>query len=431
MKTSLETLDGLKRSLTVELPIKVFKAATDKILKKMVSQVNIDGFRKGKVPMPVMRKQFGKHANSDAVNKLVDDTLLDALTEVKVTPASQPNITKIDTEGKKDFSYTVEFEVYPEIKVVDFSKLKVEQTQVEITKADEERTLKGLTEQSTEYKAVKRKSSDGDQVTIDFKGMIDGEVFEGGTAKDFKMILGKGSMIAGFEDGLKGVVAGESTALDLTFPKDYHAPQLAGKAVVFEVEVTEVGMPTAPKLDNEFAKKFGEKDMDALQESMKKQMRVEVDSRLTNQNKDDLFGALLAANDFEVPQESINNEAQSLLQEMKQRLQQQGMPDQGDMPAATFNPEAERRVKLGLLVNQISSDNKFNASKEQIDVKLKEMAQAYGKNSQQMLDYYNADSSRLATIELIVVEQMVQDLILKSAKVTINKKDFQEVTQQQ
>ncbi|MDC9715342.1 MAG: trigger factor [Gammaproteobacteria bacterium] len=431
MKTSLETLDGLKRSLTVELPIEAFKITTDKILKKMASQVNIDGFRKGKVPMSIMRKQFGNHANSDAVNELVDDTLLDALTEVKVTPASRPSITKIDAEGEKDFSYTVEFEVYPEIKVADFSKLKVEQTQVEITKADEERTLKGLTEQSTEYKAVKRKSSDGDQVTIDFKGMIDGEVFEGGVAKDFKIILGKGSMIAGFEDGLKGIAAGKSTSLDLTFPKDYHAPQLAGKAVVFEVEVTEVGEPTAPKLDDEFAKKFGEKDMDALQESMKKQMRVEVDNRLTNQNKDDLFSALLAANDFEVPQESINNEAQSLLQETKQRLQQQGMPAQDNMPAATFNPEAERRVKLGLLVNQISSENKFNASKEQIDEKLQEMAQTYGENSQQMLDYYNADPARLATIELIVVEQMVQDLILKSAKVTVNKKDFQAVTQQQ
>ncbi len=140
---------------------------------------------------------------------------------------------------------------------------------------------------------------------------------------------------------------------------------------------------------------------------------------------------MLAANDFEVPQDSINNEAQSLKQEMEQRLQQQGIPAQGDMPAATFNPEAERRVKLGLLVNQISSDNKFNASKEQIDEKLNEMAQAYGEEAQQMLDYYNSDPSRLATIELMVVENMVQDLILESANVTIKKKTFEEVTQQQ
>ncbi len=431
MKTSLEKLDGLKRSLTVDLSIDIFRQKTDQVLRGMASKVTVDGFRKGKVPLSIMRKKFGDHASSDAVNEIVNDTLVEALTEVKMTPASRPAITKIDSQDKDTFSYTVAFEVYPEIKVGDFSKLKIEQAEVKITKADEEKTLKGLTEQATEYKSVKRKSKAGDQITIDFKGLLDGEVFDGGVASDFKMILGKGSMIAGFEEGLIDVAAKTSVTLDLTFPKEYHAPQLAGKDVVFEVEVKEVASPKAAKLDDEFAKKFGEKNIDDLKNSMKAQMQVELDNRLNNQNKDNLFGALLAANAFEVPQDSINNEAQSLKQEMEQRLQQQGMPAQGDMPAATFNPEAERRVKLGLLVNQISSDNKFNASKEQIDEKLNEMAQAYGEDAQQMLDYYNSDPSRLATIELMVVEQMVQDLILDSANVTIKKKTFEEVTQQQ
>lgn len=431
MKTSLEKLDGLKRSLTVDLSIDIFRQKTDQVLRGMASKVTVDGFRKGKVPLSIMRKKFGDHASSDAVNEIVNDTLVEALTEVKMTPASRPAITKIDSQDKDTFSYTVAFEVYPEIKVGDFSKLKIEQAEVKITKADEEKTLKGLTEQATEYKSVKRKSKAGDQITIDFKGLLDGEVFDGGVASDFKMILGKGSMIAGFEEGLMDVAAGKSVTLELTFPKEYHAPQLAGKDVVFEVEVKEVASPKAAKLDDEFAKKFGEKNIDDLKNSMKAQMQVELDNRLNNQNKDNLFGALLAANAFEVPQDSINNEAQSLKQEMEQRLQQQGMPAQGDMPAATFNPEAERRVKLGLLVNQISSDNKFNASKEQIDEKLNEMAQAYGEDAQQMLDYYNSDPSRLATIELMVVEQMVQDLILDSANVTIKKKTFEEVTQQQ
>jgi trigger factor len=396
----------------------------------MASKVSVDGFRKGKVPLSIMRKQFGGQASSDAVNEIVNDTLTEALADAKVTPASRPAITKIDTENKDTFSYTVTFEVFPEIKVADFSKLKIVQTEVKITKADEEKTLKGLSEQATEYKSVKRKSKEGDQVTIDFKGMLDGEVFEGGVASDFKMVLGKGSMIAGFEDGLLDVAAEKSVTLNLTFPKEYHAPQLAGKDVVFEVEIKEVAAPQSPKLDDEFAKRFGEKDIDDLKKSMKAQMQVELDNRLNNQNKDDLFGALLEANDFEVPQESINNEAQSLKQEMEQRLQQQGMPSQGNMPASAFNPEAQRRVKLGLLVDQISSDNKFNASKEQIDTKLNEMATAYSGEAQQMLDYYNAEPSRLATIELMVVEQMVQDLILESAKVTIQKKTFEEVTQQ-
>lgn len=430
MKTSLETLDGLKRSLTVELPIEIFRQKTDAILRKMASQVNIDGFRKGKVPLSILRQKFGDHAGSDAVNEIVNDTLVDALSDAKVTPAARPSITKIDSKDVNEFSYTVEFEVFPEIKVGDFSKLEIEQIEVEITEEDEQRTLQGLIDQSTEYKSVKRKSKEGDQVTIDFKGIIDGKAFEGGEAKDFKMVLGKGSMIKGFEAGLTDVAAGKSTTLELTFPENYHAPQLAGKDVTFEIDVKEVGSPKAPKLDKDFAQKFGEKDMDALKDSMKEQMRVEIDNRLAGQNKDTLFNALLDANDFTVPQASIDNEAQSLMQEMQERLQQQGMPMQDDMPASTFNPEAERRVKLGLLVNQISSDNKFNASKEQIDEKLQEMAQQYGENAQQMLDYYNGDPSRLATIELLVVEKMVQDLILESAKVTTKNKKFQEVTGQ-
>ena len=430
MKTSLETLDGLKRSLTVELPIEIFRQKTDAILRKMASQVNIDGFRKGKVPLSILRQKFGDHAGSDAVNEIVNDTLVDALSDAKVTPAARPSITKIDSKDVNEFSYTVEFEVFPEIKVGDFSKLEIEQIEVEITEEDEQRTLQGLIDQSTEYKSVKRKSKEGDQVTIDFKGIIDGKAFEGGEAKDFKMVLGKGSMIKGFEAGLTDVAAGKSTTLELTFPENYHAPQLAGKDVTFQIDVKEVGSPKAPKLDKDFAQKFGEKDMDALKVSMKEQMRVEIDNRLAGQNKDTLFNALLDANDFTVPQASIDNEAQSLMQEMQERLQQQGMPMQDDMPASTFNPEAERRVKLGLLVNQISSDNKFNASKEQIDEKLQEMAQQYGENAQQMLDYYNGDPSRLATIELLVVEKMVQDLILESAKVTTKNKKFQEVTGQ-
>ena len=430
MKTSLETLDGLKRSLTVELPIEIFRQKTDAILRKMASQVNIDGFRKGKVPLSILRQKFGDHAGSDAVNEIVNDTLVDALSDAKVTPAARPSITKIDSKDVNEFSYTVEFEVFPEIDVADFSKLEVEQIEVEITEEDEQRTLQGLIDQATEYKPVKRKSKQDDQVTIDFKGIIDGKEFEGGEAKDFKMVLGKGSMIEGFEAGLTDIAAGKSTTLELTFPENYHAPQLAGKDVTFEIEVKEVGSPKAPKLDKSFAERFGEKDMESLKASMKEQMRVEIDNRLAGQNKDTLFNALLDANDFTVPQASIDNEAQSLMQEMQERLQQQGMPMQDDMPASTFNPEAERRVKLGLLVNQISSDNKFNASKEQIDEKLQEMAQQYGENAQQMLDYYNGDPSRLATIELLVVEKMVQDLILESAKVTVKNKKFQEVTGQ-
>ena len=422
MKTSLETLDGLKRSLTVKLPADIFKQKTDAVLKKMASQVAIDGFRKGKVPLSILRKQFGDNATSDAVNDIVNETLVDALADVKVTPAARPAITKIDSKDKDFFSYTVEFEVYPKIEVADFSKLKIEQTEVKITKADEEKTLEGLITQSIEYKSVKRKSKDGDQVTIDFEGIMDGKVFDGGKATDFQLVLGKGSMIKGFEDGLTDVAAGKSISLDLTFPKDYHAPELAGNKVTFEISVTDVSSPKIPKLDNKFAEKFGEKDMDALKKGMKEQMRVEIDNRLSEENKNAIFDALLAANDFVVPQ------ARNLLQEMQERMQQQGMQPQADLEASAFNTEGERRVKLGLLIGEVASSNELTASKEQLDTKLEEMSQMYGENAQQMIDYYNEDPTRLTHVELLVVEKMVQDVVLEKADVTINNKKFQEVT---
>jgi trigger factor len=430
MKTSLEILKGLARLLTVDLPVDRFKQKTDKILQKMASQVNIDGFRKGKVPVSIVRKRFGNNANSDAINEIVNETLTDALAQVKVTPVAQPVISKINSKDENIFSYTVEFEVFPDIKVTDFSKLTIGQTKVEITKTDEQKTLDGLKQQLTEYEAVKRKSKMGDRLLIDFKGLINGEAFDGGEAKNFKIVLGADSMIKGFEEGLVGATPSSVLRLDLTFPKDYHVAKLAAKAVTFEVNVNEVASPTPPKLDEKFAKKFGEKDMDALKVSMKAQMQVEIDGRIEQLNKDAIFDALAKANQFDVPQSSIDNEAQNLLKQMQQRMQQQGLPAQSEMPVSAFNEQAQRRVKLGLLVNQISVDNKLSASAKQIDEKLKEMSQTYGEDAQKMINFYNQDPTRKASIELLVVEKMVQDLILDKAKVTFKQKKFQEITQQ-
>lgn len=430
MKTSLEKLDGLKRSLTVELPIQTFTEKSDKILQKMAPNAAVNGFRKGKIPLPVLRQQFGERASADAVNEMVNETLADALTKVKATPAGRPEITKIDSKNKDNFSYTVTFEVYPEIKIADFSKLKIEQFEVTISKTDEDKTLEGLIEQSTEYEPVKRKSIIGDRLSIDFKGLIAGEEFAGGEAKDFKLLLGKSTMIKGFEDGLMGVVAEQKLNLDLNFPKDYHNAQLSGKAVNFAITVHNVSTPKTPKLDADFAKKFGEKDIDSLKNNMKKRMRVEADNRIANQNKNAIFDVLLAANDFKVPQGSIDNEAQNLFQEMQTRMQQQGIPPNNKLSIATFHPEAQRRVKLGLLIAQIADDNKLTANKAQIDEKLAQMSQDYGKDAQQMIDYYNEDASRLSSIELLVVEKKVQDAILAKAKVSKKTKKFAEITQQ-
>ena len=427
MKTSLNTLDGLKRSLTVELPVDTFNDKTEKIIKSLATKVRIDGFRKGKIPANILRQRFGASAKSDAATEMVSETLEDALKDADVVPAAQPSLTNVDTENSESLIYTIEFEVYPEIKVNTLSNLKIDQVTSKVTEEDEERALQDLQDRSTEYKSVKRKSKEGDRLVIDFEGLMDGESFEGGAAEGFEIILGRGTMIDGFEKGLIDIAPGKTVEVNATFPEDYHVENLAGREAVFKVKVNEVGSPIELKRDDEFAKKFGEKDFETMKTRMTSQMKMELESRLVQQNKDTAFSALLEANDFEVPEGSVSSEALRLQQDMESRMEQQGMPSKGKLPVEMFNEEAARRVKLGLLINKIATDSEITAEKDLVDAKLNEMSLQYGESAQQMIDWYNTDPSRLANIESIVVEDLVAKHIADEAKVTSTEKNFLEI----
>ena len=427
MKTSLNTLDGLKRSLTVELPVDTFNDKTEKIIKSLATKVRIDGFRKGKIPANILRQRFGASAKSDAATEMVSETLEDALKDADVVPAAQPSLTNVDTENSESLIYTIEFEVYPEIKVNTLSSLKIDQVTSKVTEEDEERALQDLQDRSTEYKSVKRKSKEGDRLVIDFEGLMDGESFEGGAAEGFEIVLGRGTMIDGFEKGLIDIAPGKTVEVNATFPEDYHVENLAGREAIFKVKVNEVGSPIELKRDDEFAKKFGEKDFETMKTRMTSQMKMELESRLVQQNKDTAFSALLEANDFEVPEGSVSSEALRLQQDMESRMEQQGMPSKGKLPVEMFNEEAARRVKLGLLINKIATDSEITAEKDLVDAKLNEMSLQYGESAQQMIDWYNTDPSRLANIESIVVEDLVAKHIADEAKVTSTEKNFLEI----
>ena len=427
MKTSLTTLEGLKRSLTVELPVDTFNQKTEKIIKSLATKVRIDGFRKGKIPANILRQRFGASAKSDAATEMVSETLDDALKDADVVPAAQPSLTNVDTENSESIIYTIEFEVYPEIKLNALSSLKIDQVTSKVTEEDEERALQDLQDRSTEYKSVKRKSKEGDRLIIDFEGLMDGESFEGGAAEAFEIILGRGTMIDGFEKGLIDIAPGKNVEVNATFPEDYHVENLAGREAIFKVKVNEVGSPIELKRDDEFAKKFGESDFETMKTRMTSQMKMELDSRLVQQNKDTAFSALLEANDFEVPEGSVSSEALRLQQDMESRMEQQGMPSKGKLPAEMFNEEAARRVKLGLLINKIATDSEITAEKDLVDAKLNEMSLQYGESAQQMIDWYNTDPSRLANIESIVVEDLVAKHIADEAKVTSTEKNFLEI----
>ena len=427
MKTSLTKLEGLKRSLVVELPVDTFNQKTERIIKSLASKVRIDGFRKGKIPAAILRQRVGGSAKSDAANEIVTETLADALKDADVSPAAQPSLVNVDTENSDSFIYTIEFEVFPEIKVGSLKSLTMDQINSKVTEEDEERALQDLQDRSTEYKTVKRKSKEGDRLIIDFEGLLDGESFEGGAAEGFEIVLGKGTMIEGLEKGLIDIAPEKKVEVAATFPEDYHVENLAGREAIFKVTVNEVGSPTEVKRDDEFAKKFGEKDFETMKSRMSKQMQVELESRLVQQNKDTAFSVLLDANDFEVPEGSVSAESLKLQQDMESRMEQQGMPSKGKLPAEMFQEEAARRVKLGLLINKIATDGEIKAEKEQVDAKLNEMALQYGESAQQMIDWYNTDPSRLANIESIVVEDMVAKHVADQAKVTMTDKTFLEI----
>jgi trigger factor len=416
MKTTLTSLEGLKRSLKVELPIDTFNQKTDKIIENLSKQAKVDGFRKGKVPSSILRKRFGASARSDAINEIVSETLVEALTDADITPAAQPSLTNIDTDNADSFIYTIEFEVYPEIKVGSLSSLSMDQVNAKVTEQDEERALQDLQDRSAEYKSVKRKSKDGDRLLIDFEGLLDGESFEGGAAE-------------GFEKGLIDVSSGKKVEINATFPEDYHVENLAGREAIFKVKVNEVGEPIEVKRDDEFAKKYGEKDFNSMKSRMSNQMQMELSSRLVQQNKETAFSALLAANDFDVPEATVNEEALKLQQDMESRMEQQGMPtnSKSKLPTEMFQEEASRRVKLGLLINKIATDSEIKPEKEQVDAKLNEMSLQYGESAQQMIDWYNTDPSRMANIESMVVEDLVAIHVAGQAKVKSTEKTFLEI----
>jgi len=427
MKTSLSTLEGLKRSLTVELPIDAFNQKTDKILQSFAKKARVDGFRKGKIPAKILHQRFGASAKADATSEVVSETLEEALTDADVSPASQPSLTNVDTESSDNFIYTIEFEVYPELSVAPLSSLNIDQISATVSKEDEERALQDLQDRATEYKTVKRKSKNGDRLIIDFEGLLDGESFEGGAAEGFEIILGRGAMIEGFEQGLVDVAAGKTVEVKAIFPEDYHVENLAGREAVFKVKVNEVGSPKEMKRDDKFAKKYGEKDFETMKSRMSEQMQMELSSRIVQHNKDAAFTALLTANDFEVPEGSVSSEAMKLKEDMEARMEQQGMPSKGNFPEAMFQEEASRRVKLGLLINKIAIDSEIKPEKEQVDAKLKEMSMQYGESAQQMIDWYNSDPSRLAGVESIVVEELVAKHVVNKAKVNVTEKNFQEI----
>jgi trigger factor len=431
MSVTLETLENLERKVTLSLPWSSINAECDKRLKQTARKARIDGFRPGKAPLSMIQSMYGASIQNDVMNELAQKVFFDTAVAEGWKIAGMPRLEGVEgQDDKENFLFSGVFEVFPEVKVGNLSGQEVEKVTATVGDAEVEKTIDILRQQRTRFNHTERAAKDGDRVIIDFAGKIDGEAFAGGSAENYAFVLGQGQMLPEFEAGVNGLKEGESKDVEVNFPEDYHGKEVAGKTAVFTITVRNVAEPVLPEVDEVFAKALGITDgnIETMRAEVKKNVEREVKRRVDSQNKEAAMEALLAVSELQVPNALINEEAARLAAEMKQNFINQGMADAKnlDLPLDMFKEQAERRVKLGLILAEVVQANGLEPSKEQIDAVIADFAESY-EDPQEVIDWYHADNSRLQGPTSLAVEANVTDFVLSKAKVTEKALSFDEV----
>jgi trigger factor len=340
-----------------------------------------------------------------------------------------PTFDTKQMEPGKGLEYTATFEIYPEVAIADLSKQSIEKPVCEISDADVDNMIENIRKQNSEWEAAERAAEDGDQVTVDFKGTIEGEVFEGGEGKGMSVTIGQGRMIAGFEDGLKGAKAGDDLTLDLSFPENYQAEHLAGKPVQFAIHVNSVEAPKLPDVDAEFAKKLGVADGDVakMRDDIRSNMARELETKVKSRLKEGVMDKLLAAHELDIPAALIDSESHALVKQMTQNLASQGMAQQDlKLDPAMFREQAERRVKLGLIMSQIVKEHDLKVDAAKVKEMVESIAAPY-EHPDEVVKWYYGDKQRLAEVESLVFEEQVVDWVMDQANVEEKSIEFNEL----
>ena len=431
MSVTLETLENLERKVTLSLPWSSINAECDKRLKQTARKARIDGFRPGKAPLSMIQSMYGAGIQNDVMNELAQKVFFNTAVAEGWKIAGMPRLEGVEgQDDKENFLFSGVFEVFPEVKVGDLSGQEVEKVTASVGDAEVEKTIDILRQQRTRFNHTERAAKDGDRVIIDFAGKIDGEAFAGGSAENYAFVLGQGQMLPEFEAGVNGLKEGESKDVEVNFPEDYHGKEVAGKTAVFTITVRNVAEPVLPEVDEVFAKALGIADgnIETMRAEVKKNVEREVKRRVDSQNKEAAMEALLAVSELQVPNALIDEEAARLAAEMKQNFINQGMADAKnlDLPLDMFKEQAERRVKLGLILAEVVQANGLEPSKEQIDAVIADFAESY-EDPQEVIDWYHADNSRLQGPTSLAVEANVTDFVLGKAKVTEKALSFDEV----
>ncbi|GGC00593.1 trigger factor [Oxalicibacterium flavum] len=441
MATAVETLDKLERRITITVPLADVQAEVEKRLKVQARKAKAPGFRPGKVPMKMVAAQYGYQIENDVLNDKVGQAFNAATNENNLRVAGFPKIeAKSDDVAEGTVAFNATFEVYPEVKIGDLSAADVEKTVAEVSEAEIDKTIDILRKQRVHYHVKGEQSAhgdgggdltaqNGDRVTIDFVGTIDGVEFQGGKAEDYAFVLGEGRMLPEFEAGTLGLKVGESRTFPLSFPADYHGADVAGKTAEFKVTLKQIEWAHLPEVDAEFAKSLGipDGDLGKMRDDIKVNLQREVSSRVKARTKESVMDALIKISELDVPKALIDQDVERLMEMTRQDMQQRGMKvSDTPFPRELFTEQAERRVRLGLILAEVVKANELQAKPEQVKAQVEEFAQSY-EDPQQVLKYYFSDRSRLAEVEALVLEENVVNYVLGKAKVAEKTVAFDEL----
>ncbi|USE69800.1 trigger factor [Pseudoalteromonas maricaloris] len=427
MQVSVETTQGLERRLTITVPAENVETEVKKRLQQLSRTQRIDGFRPGKVPVSIITKRYGAAVRQEVAGDLMQRNYIEAIIAEKINPAGAPSFAPKSLEAGKDLEFDATFEVYPEVELKDLDKIAVEKPAVSVTDEDLANMLETLRKQHASWTESDAVAGEKDRVTVDFVGTIDGEEFEGGKAEDFPLELGQGRMIPGFEDGIVGKKAGEEVVSDVTFPEEYHAENLKGKAAQFTITVKKVEVQELPELTDEFATKFGvaEGGVDALKEEVKKNMERELNQAVKANVKDQAIKGLLETNEVEVPKALIDQEIDALRQQAAQRFggNAQNMPE---LPAELFHEQAVTRVKTGLLLGEVIKANDIKVDEDKVAELIDTVASAY-EDPSEVVAYYKANDQLMQQMRNVAMEELAVEAVLAAASVSDVEKSFDDI----
>jgi trigger factor len=422
MAVNVETLDKLERRITLTLPAAQINSEVESRLRKLSRTVKAAGFRPGKVPMSVVAQRHGYAVHYEVMNDQLGKAFSDAATEAKLRVAGVPNITQKSDAPEGQMVFDATFEVYPEVQIGDLSGTEIESASTEVTEEAIDRTVDILRKQRRTFaqRPAGEGAAESDRVTIDFEGKIDGELFDGGKADGFQFIIGEGQMLEQFDKAVRGMKCGESKTFALKFPDDYQGKDVAGKEADFRVTTTKIEAQRLPEVDESFAKALGiaEGTVDGLRASVRKNLEREVRQRVLARNKTAVMDALLAASQLDLPKSLVASEAERLMSAAREDLKQRGIKDadKAPLPPELFQSQAERRVRLGLVVGELVRQHDLQAKPEQLQAYLEEMSQSYEKPAE-VMRWYLGDRQRMAEVESVVIEKNVTEFVLGKAKV--------------